>query len=44
MYLSFRSSNGARPNGTRLIEAGENLGDAAMGDEKLPGDVARPDA
>lgn len=34
----------SRPDGARLVEAGENLGHAAVRDEQLAGDVARAHA
>ena len=42
-YLRFVSSDRAGLDGASLVEPGQDLGDAAVRDEELPGDVARPD-
>jgi hypothetical protein len=39
-YLGLGAANGPGADRARLVESGEDLGDAAVGDEQLPGDVA----
>ena len=42
-HLGFSSSDGSWFDGSSLIEPGQYLGDAAMGDQELSGDVAGSD-
>ena len=42
-HLGFSSSDGPGFDGSSLIEPGQYLGDAAMGDQELSGDVAGSD-
>lgn len=44
IYLGLAPSDGPRPYGPCFVEAGEDLGDAAVGDEQLTGNVAGTDA
>ena len=43
-HLGFSSADRARFDGASLVEPCEYFGDAAVADEKLPRDVARPHA
>jgi hypothetical protein len=40
-YLCLGTAYGAGADRAGLVEAGQDLGDAAVGDEQLPGDVTR---
>ncbi len=42
-YLSLAPTNAPGLDGTRLVESSQNLGDTAVGDEKLPRDVTGSD-
>lgn len=42
-YPGFAASYGSGPDGTRLLVAAEDFGDAAVGDPQLSGDDAGPD-
>jgi hypothetical protein len=42
-YLGLAAADAARPDAAGLVEPGEYLGDAAVADQQLPGDVARSD-
>ena len=41
-YLWLRSADGSRLDRSRLVEPGENLWDASVGDKELSGDVTGP--
>ena len=43
-HLRLAASDGAGPDGARLLVAAQDLGHAAVGDAELPRDDAGPDA